>query len=77
MAVEGEQVLVRDDQGEEWRTGTVLVVGWQTGTYRVQVGRRKRHVSMTQVTRPDGTPHGHPTASEEQRAARQDTPFSL
>lgn len=47
---EGDTVLVTD--GPETSTGTVVVVGWRTGTFRVRVGRRIRHVSVTQVRKP-------------------------
>lgn len=44
---EGDTVSVF--HGEDRVTGVVEIVGWQTGTYKVRVGRRKHHVSLTQV----------------------------
>jgi hypothetical protein len=52
MHKEGEAVLVNTATGAEERRyvpGTVHTVGWENGTYRIRVGRRLHHVSMTQV----------------------------
>lgn len=44
---EGDTVSVF--HGADRVSGVVEVVGWKTGTYKIRVGRRKHHVSMTQV----------------------------
>jgi hypothetical protein len=44
---EGDTVSVF--HGHKRVVGVVEIVGWRTGTYKVRVGRRKHHVSMTQV----------------------------
>jgi hypothetical protein len=52
MHKEGETVLVNTVTGAEeprFVPGTVHTVGWQNGTYRICVGRRLHHVSLTQV----------------------------
>lgn len=50
---EGQRVYVF--HGEDRKVGVVEIVGWQTGTYKVRVGQRKYHVSMTQVQRMEAT----------------------
>jgi hypothetical protein len=47
MFPEGAAVLVRVDG--EYVPGIVHTAGWQTGTYRIKVGRRLHFVSLTQV----------------------------
>ena len=47
-ALEGQSVRVNLANGER-ALGVIEVVGWQTGTYKVRVGRRKPHVSVTSV----------------------------
>jgi hypothetical protein len=37
----------------EYVAGLVHTVGWRTGTYRIKVGRRLHHVSVTQVRNPE------------------------
>jgi hypothetical protein len=55
MLPEGAKVLVRltgcaeAPEQDVWTAGVVKVVGWQTGTYRIRVGRQLHHVSLTQV----------------------------
>lgn len=47
-ALEGQSVRVYLANGER-ALGVIEVVGWRTGTYKVRIGRRKPHVSVSCV----------------------------